>query len=261
MSKKPDTDIAIASIEIELAGLQKRRSSLAARHDAAASALDKAKADRRAMLTAEDDPPAAKLAAADKAVREADDARVAAADAGQEIATMIEAVSTRLAALIEAEQREQRAAYLETIATAAEAAIARLHKAAAEIGSARQALAKAIGVDAVMFYEPPVVDPEQSYVTYLGKSWFDFSGNDTREMADALSGDMVASRIAGHLLAPMLPTCAVTSAEEIATSRKPMGPTQALCPIGDPAGARRLIVDPMRTAAAEMRAAPLAAAA
>ena len=242
-----------AAAEADLAALVKRASGLEQRRDAAAATLATATAERRRLLTETDDPSAADLAKADKAVRAADDAHGAAADALAEVERRAAELRATIEALQATAERERQATAIESSAREADAAIERMVKAAAELDSARRDLVAALLPEAVACYAPPsnAVEWGPSYLTTV--VGYDMARSNM--LHETLDAEGVAARIVGHLVAPSLSGLGIARLSD-AGERKANGqPTSVLAPV-DGDVARSLLTDPMRAVAAKVRAAP-----
>ncbi len=240
-----------ATVQTEIATLDKRRLSLEARHSKAAAASLNAVAARRVLLTETDEPDAKALDAADRAVREAEDAKEGAADALREVESRIADARDRLARLQAAEERERQAVAIEASAAAADKAIDRIRKAASDIDNARADLAAALLPDAVACYAPPARPPVDYMPNYLTTAlYYDYQG---KPMHDTLGPEQVAARIVGHIVSTVMPDLGIVRAADAAVPRANGQPTAILAPIADAEAAHALLTDPMRAAAAGVR--------
>ncbi len=239
----------IAAAEADIAALTKRGAGLEQRCDAATATLTAATTARRQLLTESDSPDAKALTAADRAVREATDARDAALDALGEIDTRISGLRATIARLTEAEERERQAVAIEASAKAADVAIERMVKAAAEMDRARRDLAVALLPEAAVCYDPPsnAVDFGPSYLTRTLR--YDHRGEAT---LDTLDAEQVSARIAGHFVTSALPSLGIVRQADADKRHMDGQPTSILAPV-DPDAARSLLTDPMRAAAARVR--------
>ncbi len=240
----------IGALEADLAALTKRGAGLEKRRDDAAAALLAATAERRRLLTEHDDPSAADLAKVDAAVRDAVDARDASVDALGEVDNRVAEVRSAIERLKATAECERQAVAIEASAKAADAAIDRIRKAAGEMDSARRDLVSALLPEAVDCYAPPS-NPGDWGPRYLTKVlYFNDRG---QPMPDDLDPEQVAARIVGHLVSGALPGLGIARLEDT-NERKANGqPTSVLAPV-DGNVARSLISDPMRAAAAKVRA-------
>ncbi|RYB05722.1 hypothetical protein [Lichenibacterium ramalinae] len=239
----------IAAVEADLVALTKRGAGLEQRRDAATTTLATATAERRRLLTETDDPTAADLAKADRAVRDATDARDAALDALAAVDGRVAEVRATIERLNADAERERQAVAIEASAREADAAIARIVKAAGEMESARRDLAAAILPVAIACYDPPsnAVDFGPSFLTRA--LYFNSHGEAT---FDTLDGEQVASRVAGHFVAAALPGLGIVRQEDANKRHMDGQPTRVLAPV-DGNAARSLLTDPMRAAAARVR--------
>ena len=73
------------------------------------------------------------------------------------------------------------------------------------------------------------------------------------ESVDNLPSGEVADRIAGHILAPILQSCAITSLKELTDPHANGMPYRMLMPLADEQSVAAALSDPIRLAAAAMR--------
>ena len=246
----------IAAAEADLAALTKRGAGLEQRREAAAASLATATAERRRLLTETDDPAAADLAKADRAVRDATDARDAALDALAAVDGRVGDVRATMERLKGEAEQERQAAAIEASAKAADAALDRIRKAAGELDSARRDLVAALLPEAVACYAPPsnAVDWGPRYMTTA----IGYDSHFSKVLTETLDTDQVAARIVGHLVTPILPGLGITRLEDTTKLHADGQPTSVLAPV-DGNVARSLLTDPMRAVAAKIRTAPEAA--
>ncbi|MCW6506976.1 hypothetical protein [Lichenifustis flavocetrariae] len=249
---KPTKQTPLDIAKAEIVTLTKRGAALEARRDYAVDALAKATTARRKLLVDHDEPDAAALAEADRMVREATDAEGAARDALREIDDRVAQLRADVNRMQDAEARATQALQLEAAAAAVDAVVARMRHAAALIGQAQADLAVIIGeANVTTAYAPPTEDPDRSWVSYLGIRWYG-PGND-REYTDPLSPSDVADRIAGHIVASALPSCAVTTHKELTDPHMSGTPYRSLMPLADPAAVSALLAEPIRAAAGKIK--------
>ncbi len=239
----------ITSAEADLAALTKRGAGLEQRRDAAAAVLATATAERRRLLTETDDPSAADLDKADRAVRDATDVCDAALDTLSVVEARVAEVRATIANLKETAERERRAAAIEAAAKTADVAIERIRRAAGEMDSARRDLVAALVPEAVACYAPPsnTVDFGPQYLTTA--LFYDFRGEATH---DALGIEQVAARIAGHLVTAALPGLGIARLEDATKMHAGGGSTPVLAPV-DGETVRSVLTDGMRAAAVRVR--------
>lgn len=239
----------IALAEADLAQLEKRRIGLDARRTAAAAAALAATSARRALLVDNDDPSAADLGKADRTCRDAADAEAAAADALAELDSRIAGVKDRLTRLQEAADRERQAAALDAIAAKADDAAKRITKAAREIAAARADLAAAITPEVAGLYAPPHRDSYGTPTALVTTSY----GPQGRALESAISPEAVASRFAGHILAPALPTLGLADEAEAHTWHQPRAVTHTLVGTDTVDAVAALLSVPLRARAEALR--------
>ena len=247
--KQTPLDVARA----EIVTLSKRAAALEARRDHAADALAKASAARRRLLVDHDEPAPTALADADRAVREATDAEAASRDALREIEDRLAQLRREVARMIEAEQRATQALQLEAAATAVDDVVARMRHAAGLLGQAQADLAAVIEeANVAPAYAPPTSNPEQHWRTFLGTTTYVLDG-EVRAFPEALPATEVAERITGHIVSSVMPSCAVSSLQEIEAPHFNGTSVLTLMPIADEATLAAVLSAPIRLAAAAMR--------
>ena len=243
----------LAVAEAEIRTLTKRGAALEARRDHAADALAKASAARRRILVDHDEPDAATLADADRAVREATDTEAASRDALREIEDRLGQLRRDVASMVEAEQRATQALQLEAAATAVDDAVVRMRHAATLLGQAQADLAAVIEEANVSpAYAPPTSNPDQHWRTFLGTTTYVLDG-EVRAFPEALPAAEVAERITAHIVSAVMPTCAVSSLQEIEAPHFNGTSVLTLMPIADEATLAAVLSAPIRLAAAAMR--------
>jgi len=221
--------IAAHSLESELAGLTTTRDNLQARQTASAAELEQAVAARRELLIQGSD--AAAIAEAERTCREVEGTAAGIADALAEVERRIGITEDKIEDARIAGEREAAAATLERDGTAIDAAAERVRQAVAALAAAQAALAGAITVTST---------------PHFGK--YDFGGRRSGE-----APEVVAAYLTGHMIATMLPGLDVSEVmRKIAaggwTDRRLIEPTEHELP------AKALLTDPMREAAAQVRA-------
>ncbi|CAO4157132.1 hypothetical protein [Methylorubrum extorquens] len=221
-------NLAAGSLESELAGLITTRDNLQARQTAIAAELGQAITRRREVLIQGSD---AAIAEAEHACREVESTAAGIADALAEVERRIGVTEAKIEEARVAGEREAAAALLERDGKAIDAAAERVRQAVSALAAAQAALAGAITVTSS---------------PYFGK--YDFGGRRSGE-----APEVVAAYLTGHMIATMLPGLDVSEAMRKIpaggwTDRRLIEPTEHDLP------ARALLTDPMREAAAQVRA-------
>lgn len=257
----PNNNTPLATAEADLIVLVQREDGLRQRLAAADGTLLAVKAERRALLTESDNPPAAALTKGDKAVRDALDTRDALADAVAEIGSRIVDKLDHIVRLQDAEARERRAAALDAVAGKVDDAAKRIAKAAGEIAAARADLAAALTDDTACAYVPAVYDlPGYMIEPSLGLPFVLMPGSDYRQAFDVLPVDVVASRFAGHLIAAVLPSLGIADEAEAHGAHQGGAITCTLAPVATREATVALLSGPLRAVAASLRSGPEAQA-
>ena len=257
----PNPTTPLATAEADLIILVQREDGLRQRLAAADGTLLAVKAERRALLTESDNPPAAALTKGDKAVRDALDTRDALADALAEIGSRVADKRNHIARLQDAEDRERRAAALDTVAGKVDDAAKRIAKAVGEIAGARADLAAALTDDTAGAYVPATHDwPSYMVDPSLGLPFVMMPGTDYSRSFTALPVDVVASRFAGHLLASALPSLGIADEGQAHEPHQGGAITPTLAPVDTAEAAVALLAGPLRAAAAALRRGPEAKA-
>lgn len=253
----PNPSTPLATAEADLIVLVQREDGLRQRHSAAETTLLAVRGERRALLTESDNPSAPALAKGDKAVRDALDTRDALADALAEIESRIADKRDQIARLQDAENRERRAADLDTIAAKVDDAARRITTAAHQIAAARADLAAALTDDTASAYVPAVRDlPDYMTDPSLGIPFVMMPGSDYIRSFTALPIDVVASRFAGHIIAPALPSLGLADAAEAHNPHPGGAITPTLAPVDTAETVTALLAGPLRIAAAKLRSGP-----
>lgn len=227
--RKPKPPAETTSHETELAGLVTTRDNLQARQTALAVELEQAVVRRREVLIQGSD--AAAIAEAERACRDVEGTAAGIADALAEVERRIGAAEAKIEDARIIGEREAAAATLERDGKAIDAAAERVRQAVAALATAQAALADAITVTSA---------------PHFGK--YDFAGRRNRE-----APEVVAAYLTGHMIATTLPGLDVSEAMRRISSggwtdRRLIEPTEHELP------AKALLTDPMREAAARVRA-------
>lgn len=227
--RKPKPTAEAASHESELAGLVTTRDNLQARQTAIAAELEQAVARRRELLIQGSD--AASIAQAERACREVEGTAAGITDALAEVERRIGATEDKIEDARIASEREAAAASLERDGKAIDAAAERVRQAVADLAKAQAGLAAAITVTSA---------------PHFGKH--DFGGRRSGE-----APEVVAAYLTGHMVATVLPGLDVSEAMRRIpaggwTDRRLIEPTEHEAPV------KALLTDPMREAAAQVRA-------
>ncbi len=249
----PNPTTPLVTAEAELIVFVQREEGLSQRLAAAETTLLAVKAERRALFTESDSPAAAALTKGDKAVRDALDTR----DALAEIESRISGKRDQIARLQDAEHRERRAAALDAVAAKVDDAAKRITKASREIAAARADLAGALTDDTADAYAPPSYDlPSYMLDRTLGLPFVMMPGSDYARSFTALPVEAVASRFAGHLLAPVLPSLAIADEAQAHEGHQGGAVTPTLAPVDTAEAVAALLAGPLRSAAAALRRGP-----
>lgn len=227
--RKPKSVAESPSLKSELAGLLTTRDSLQNRQTALAAELEQVVARRREVLIQGSD--AAATAEAERACRDVEGTAAGIADALAEVERRIGATETKIEDARIIGEREAAAATLERDSKAIDAAAERVRQAVAALAAAQTALAGAITVTSAPYFDKR-----------------DFAGRRSRE-----APEVVAAYLTGHMIATTLPGLDVSEAMRKITGggwtdRHLIEPTEHELP------ARALLTDPMREAAAQVRA-------
>lgn len=220
---------AASTLESELAGLITTRDNLQSRQTTLTFELEQAVARRREVLIQGSD--AAAIAEAERACRDVEGTAAGIADALAEVERRIGATETKIEDARIIGEREAAAATLERDGKAIDAAAERVRQAVAALAAAQTALAGAITVTSAPYFDK-----------------CDFAGRRSRE-----APEVVAAYLTGHMIATTLPGLDVSEAMRKITGsgwtdRHLIEPTEHELP------AKALLTDPMREAAAQVRA-------
>ncbi len=251
----PNPTTPLVTAEAELIVFVQREEGLSQRLAAAETTLLAVKAERRALFTESDSPAAAALTKGDKAVRDALDTR----DALAEIESRISGKRDQIARLQDAEHRERRAAALDAVAAKVDDAAKRITKASREIAAARADLAGALTDDTAGAYAPATPTTWPSYMVdrSLGLPFVMMPGSDYSQVVSRrLPVDAVASRFAGHLLAPALPSLGIADEAQAHEGHQGGAVTPTLAPVDTAEAVAALLAGPLRSAAAALRRGP-----
>lgn len=225
----PKPKPASGTLESELTGLVTTRDNLRARQTALVAELEQAVARRREVLIQGSD--AAATAEAERACRDVEGTAAGIADALAEVERRIGATEGKIEDARIIGEREAAAATLERDGKAIDAAAERVRQAVAALAAAQAALAGAITVTSAPYFDKR-----------------DFAGRRSRE-----APEHVAAYLTGHMIATMLPGLDVSEGMRKITGggwtdRHLIEPTEHELP------AKALLTDPMREAAAQVRA-------
>jgi len=225
---KPKT-AAATTLESELTGLITTRDNLQARQIAIAAELEQAVTRRREVLIQGAD--AAAIAEAERACRDVEGTAAGVADALAEVERRIGAAEAKIEDARIIGEREAAAAILERDGKTIDTAADQVRQAVADLAKAQAGLAAAITVTSAPHFDK-----------------YDFGG---RRSGDA--PEVVAAYLTGHMIATALPGLDVSEAMRKIpaggwTDRRLIEPTEHEAP------AKALLSDPMREAAAQVRA-------